>query len=53
MIGPPSGTRIWLVAGHTDLRKYAVETVMRRVGWPALIFPVGLLIGAAHNAELC
>lgn len=20
MIGPPSGTRIWLVAGHTDLR---------------------------------
>ena len=21
MIGPPSGTRIWLVAGHTDLRK--------------------------------
>jgi transposase len=21
MIGPPSGTRIWLVAGQTDLRK--------------------------------
>jgi transposase len=21
MIGPPIGTRIWLVAGHTDLRK--------------------------------
>ena len=21
MIGPPGGTRIWLVAGHTDLRK--------------------------------
>jgi transposase len=21
MIGPPSGTRIWLVAGYTDLRK--------------------------------
>jgi transposase len=21
MIGPPNGTRIWLVAGHTDLRK--------------------------------
>jgi transposase len=21
IIGPPSGTRIWLVAGHTDLRK--------------------------------
>jgi transposase len=21
MFGPPSGTRIWLVAGHTDLRR--------------------------------
>ena len=21
MIGPPSGTRVWLVAGHTDMRK--------------------------------
>jgi len=29
MIGPPSGTRIWLVAGQTDLRKYAQTNVMR------------------------
>lgn len=21
MIGPPAGTRVWLVAGHTDMRK--------------------------------
>jgi transposase len=21
VIGPPSGTRVWLVAGHTDMRK--------------------------------
>jgi hypothetical protein len=29
MIGLPSGTRIWIAAGITDMRCYAVLPVMR------------------------
>jgi hypothetical protein len=29
MMGLPTGVRIWLVAGVTDMRKYALTNVMR------------------------
>ena len=29
ILGPPSGTRIWLVAGQTDLRRYELNINMR------------------------
>ena len=29
MIPVPSGVRVWLAAGHTDMRRYAEWTVMR------------------------
>ena len=29
MIPVPSGTRVWLAAGHTDMRNYAATLIMR------------------------
>jgi len=29
MIPIPAGTQVWLAAGHTDMRNYAVSLIMR------------------------
>ena len=29
MIPIPSGVRVWLATGHTDMRRYAEHTIMR------------------------
>jgi hypothetical protein len=29
MIPVPSGARVWLAAGHTDMRNYAERTIMQ------------------------
>jgi hypothetical protein len=29
MIPIPSGARVWLATGHTDMRNYAERTIMR------------------------
>jgi hypothetical protein len=34
MISLPSGVRVWLACGHTDMRKYAGQIVMW--SWPRL-----------------
>ena len=43
-LGPPTGTRVWLAAGVTDMRGYAELLVMR--SWPAVhgaVWAVGLM----------
>ena len=37
MIPVPSGVRVWLAVGHTDMRRYAECMVMRSSGLPASI----------------
>src|SRR6185437_14397375 len=47
----PSGTRIWLVAGATDRRRYAAKTVMRRVRRRARICSAAGPISTLHNGR--
>jgi hypothetical protein len=49
MIGVPAGTRIWLVAGITDMRKYALITVMRSVWRRTRVCAGTGPLSAAHN----
>ena len=34
MIAFPSGARVWLATGHTDMRNYAERRIMRSPGPP-------------------
>lgn len=29
MIALPTGVRVWIAAGHTDMRRYAARRIMR------------------------
>lgn len=33
MIAIPTGVRVWLAAGHTDMRRYAERQIMRSRQW--------------------
>jgi hypothetical protein len=33
MIPIPSGVRVWIATGHTDMRRYAERSVMRSPQW--------------------
>ncbi len=35
MIPLPSGAKVWLATGHTDMRNYAERMIMRSSGRPA------------------
>jgi len=36
MIPVPSGVRVWLATGHTDMRNYVMRRIMRSPGWLGL-----------------
>ena len=57
MIPVPTGVRVWLATGHTDMRNYAEPTIMRSNPWgdSATPFSINNLVGstrflAAHNS---
>jgi hypothetical protein len=50
MMGVPTGTRIWLAAGFTDLRKYAPRSDMHSGRGRSRVPVEGNGISAVHNA---
>lgn len=57
MIGLPSGTRVWLVAGHTDMRKgfdglaAVVQTALAENPFDGHVFV--FRVGAATSSRCC
>jgi hypothetical protein len=49
MIVPPSGVRVWLATGVTDMRRYAERTIMRSPRRRALAPPRHLDGFTPHN----
>ena len=52
MIPIPSGVRVWLATGHTDMRRYAERRIMRSPQWKSERRRGFSVCAARHNITM-